>query len=138
MSDIYVKRPHPWYRAPPGVMKGPKRTLEYIIFGHLIKNEEGRAWYKKTYGYELSIDRLEDLNVPLELDELIKEKDIAFGCTSAPRRLEAVSDCLVITQIEFGPFTHTQVDDEVLQEDMPIPGQKEEKVKARLENEVGK
>ena len=139
-SDIYVKQP-PWYRAPPGVTKGPKRTQEYIIFGLFINNEEGRAWLKETYNCELSIDHKQDLNVPVQLNKLVKEKDMAFGCTSAPRRLEVVSDFLVITQIEFGPFTHDgpQAYDEVLQEDRrPIPGHKEVKVKAWLENEVGK
>jgi hypothetical protein len=105
------------------------------MFGLLIDNEEGRAWFKKTYGCELSIDHNQDLNVPVQLDKLVKKKDMAFGCTSA------LSDFLVITQIEFGPFTHDdpQYCDEVPQEDRrPIPGQKEEKVKAWLENEVGK
>jgi hypothetical protein len=72
---------------------------------------------------------------------LVKEKDMAFGCTSAQRRLEVVTDFLVITQIERGPFTHDdpQEYEEVLQEDCwPIPGQKEEEIKAWLENEVGK
>ena len=137
-SDI---RPPPWYRAPPGVTKGPKRTQIFIIFGILIDNEDGRAWFKETYDFELPSDHRQDLSVTIQLDDLVKEKDMAFGCTAATRRLDLFSDVLVITQIERGPFTHDgpQAYDEVLQEDRrPIPGQKEEKVKAWLENEVGK
>ena len=66
---------------------------------------------------------------------------MAFGCCFTPRRLELASDVLIITQIERVPFTHDgpQAYDEVLQEDRwPIPGQKEEKVKAWVEDEVGK
>ena len=141
MSDICVHHPPPWYRPPPGVTKGPKRSLEYIIFGLFIDNEEGRIWFNKTYDYELPIDHSEDLSVAMKLDDVVSEKGMAFGGTAAPRRLELVSDFLVITQIERGPFTHDgpQRYEEVLQEDhRPIPGQKEEKVKAWLENEVGK
>ena len=140
-SDIHVNRPPPWYRAPPGITKGPERTQASIIFGLLVNNEEGRAWFKKTYDYELRSDHKQDLSIPIHLGDVVKEKGMAIGCCFAPRRLELVSDVLVITQIERGPFTHDgpQAYDEVLQEDRrPIPGQKEEKVKAWLENEVGK
>ena len=112
-----------------------------IVFGLLIDNEEGRTWFKKTYDYELRSDHKQDLSIPIHLGDLVKEKDMAFGCCFAPRRLELVSDVLIITQIERGPFTHDgpQAYDEVLQENRrPIPGQKEEKVKTWLENEVGK
>ena len=144
--DIHVNPnpntlPPPWYRAPSGVMKGPKRIEDSIIFGLLIDNEDGRAWFKKTYDYELNSNHSEDLGICLQLDDLVKEKEMAFGCCPAQRRLELVSDVLVITQLERGPFIHDGPEgyDEVLQEDRkPIPGQKEEKVKAWLENEVGK
>jgi hypothetical protein len=135
-SDIYVNQPPPsWYRPPPGVTKGPKRSQEYIIFGLFIDNEEGRVWFKKTYEYELPFDHTEDLSIAMKLDDVVKKKALRGA---APRRLELVSDFLVIAQIEDGPFTHDgpQRYDEVLQEDRrPIPGQKEETVKAWLENE---
>ena len=133
--------PPPWYRPPPGVMKGPTRSQDSIIFGLLIDNDDGRAWFKKTFHHELLSDHSQDLGIVLQLDDLVTEKDMAFGCCPAPRRLELVSDALVITQIERGPFIHDgpETYDEVLQEDRrPIPGLKEEKVKGWLENEVGK
>ena len=133
--------PPPWYRPPPGVMKGPTRIQDSIVFGLLIDNEDGRAWFKKTYDYELRSDHRQDISIPIQLNDLVIEKDMAFGCCAAPRRLELVSDYLVITQIERGPFIHDgpETYDEVLQEDRrPIPGVKEEKVKAWLEKEVGK
>jgi hypothetical protein len=71
---------------------------------------------------------------------LVIEKDI-LPLGAVPRRLELVSDYLVITQIERGPFIHDgpETYDEVLQEDRrPVPGLKEEKVKAWLEKEIGK
>ena len=116
-SDTFVNRPPPWFRAPPGVTKGPIRTLEYIIFGHFIENDEGRAWFKRTYGAELSSDHNQDLTIPVLLAKMVKAKDMAFGCTTAPRRLEVLPDFLVITQIERGPFTHDgpQIYEEVLQ-----------------------
>ena len=115
-SDI---RPPPWYRAPPGVTKGPKRTQIFIIFGILIDNEDGRAWFKETYDFELPSDHRQDLSVTIQLDDLVKEKDMAFECSPATRRLDLFLDVLVITQIERGPFTHDgpQAYDEVLQED---------------------
>jgi hypothetical protein len=119
-------------------MKGPTRILDSIIFGLLIDNEEGRAWFKRKYEYELKKDHSEDLSIAMQLDDLVIENDIAFGCCPAPRRLETVSDVLVITQIERGPFIHDgpEAYEEVLQEDRkPIPGVKEEKVKAWLEKE---
>ena len=146
MSDIH-ENPHPhllpppWYRPPPEVTKGPKRMENCIIFGLLIDNEEGRAWFKKTYNCELKSDHSQDITIPIELEDLVKEKDMAFGCNPVQRRLELELDFLVITQIERGPFIHDgpEAYDEVLQEDRrPIPGQKEEKVKAWLENELGK
>ena len=66
---------------------------------------------------------------------------MAFGSCSAPRRLERVSDSLVITQIDCGPFIHDGPEgyEEVLQEDRrPVPGVMEETVKAWLEDIVGK
>lgn len=71
------------------------------------------------------------LGISFQLDDLVIEKDMAFGC-----------DYLVITQIERGPFIHDgqeTIYDDVLEEDRrPIPGLKEEKIKAWLEKEVGK
>ena len=133
--------PPPYYRPSPSVTKGPKRIARSIVFGLLIDNEDGRAWFKKTYDYELKSNHSEDLGIPLQLDDLVIEKDMAFGCCPAPRRLELVDDYLVITQIERGPFIHDgpETYDEVIQEDRkPIPGLKEEKVKTWLEKEVGK
>jgi len=73
---------------------------------------------------------------------LVIEKGIAFGCCAAPRRQEsAVSDFLVITQIQHGPFLHDgpEAYEEVLQEDRrPIPGVRDEEVKAWLKKELGK
>jgi hypothetical protein len=112
-----------------------------IVFGFLIDNEDGRAWYKKTYNRELRSDHREDLGIPLRLEKLVIEKGMAFGCCPAPRRLELIDDYLVITQIERGPFIFDgpETYDEVLEEDRrPIPGLKEEKVKNWLEKEVGK
>ena len=138
--DIHINShlPPPWYRPPPGITKGPTRILDSIIFGFLIDNEEGRAWFKRKYDYELKEDHSEDLGIAMQLDDLVIEEGIAFGCCPAPRRLELVSDVLVITQIERGPFIHDgpETYEEVLQEDRrPIPGVKEEKVKAWLEKE---
>jgi len=134
--------PPPWYRPPPGVMKGPTRTGDSVIFGLLIDYEVAREWIKKTYKYELRSDHSEDITIPYKFNKLVLEKGIAFGCCAAPRRLESlVSDTLVITQIERGPFIHDGPDayDEVLQEDhKPIPGVKEEEVKTWLEEELGK
>ena len=148
MSEINIHvNPHPgslpppWYRPPPGVMKGPTRIRDSIIFGLLIDNEAGREWFKKTYQYELLGDHSQDLNISTRLNKLVIEKDIAFGCCSAPRRLELVSDFLVITQIERGPFMHDgpETYEEVLQEDRrPIPSVKEEGVKTWLDKELGK
>ena len=115
--------------------------LDSIIFDLLIDNEDGRAWFKKACNYELPCNHKQDLNIPFRLNHIVIEKNMAFGCCPAPRRLELVSDCLVITQIERGPFIHDGPEsyDEVLQEDRrPIPGVKEKKVKAWLEKEVGK
>ena len=114
-------------------MKGPN-AWKIIIFGLLIDNEDGHARFKKTYYCELL------LVIPIELEDLVKEKDPAFGCNPVQRRLELELDFLVITQIERGPFAHDgpEAYDEVLQEDRnPIPNQ-EEKIKAWLENELGK
>ena len=133
--------PPPYYRPHPSITKGPKRISRSIVFGFLIDNEDGRAWFKKTSGIELKSNHSQDLSIPLKLDNLVKEMDMAFGCCPAPRRLELVSDCLVITQIDPGPFIHDgpETYDEVLEEDRrPVPGVNEEKVKAWLENEVGK
>ena len=113
--------------------------LDSILFYLLIDNEDGRAWFKKTYDCKLQSDHRQDINIPIQLDDMVIENDMAF--VPPLRRLELVSDYLVITQIERGPFIHDgpEAYDEVLQDDRrPIPGQKEEKVKAWLENEVGK
>jgi hypothetical protein len=59
--------PPPWYRPPPGVTKGPTRIEDSIIFGLLIDYEEGRAWFKKTYDYELRSDHSEDLGIVRQL-----------------------------------------------------------------------
>ena len=94
--------------------------------------------------YELQKDHKQDLSVPIQLDGLVKEKDVAFGCCSG---LELVSDVLVMNVIRVRLITNwtwsfydgPQSYDEVLQEDRrPILSQKEEKLKAWLENEVGK
>lgn len=138
-SDVGL--PHPCYRPPPGVMKGPTRMSDSIVFGFLIDNEDGRAWFNKSFKLQLPSNHQLDLNIPFRLNELVIKKDMAFGCCSASRRLEVVSDCLIITQIIRGPFIHDgpETYDEVVQEDLrPIPGLKEEKVKAWLEEEVGK
>ena len=131
----------PWYHPPAGVTKGPTRFLDSIIFSILIDNEEGHAWFKKVYDCELDSDHSQDLSITIQLDDLVIEKGISFGCCPAPRRLEVVSDFLVITQIERGPFIHDgpEAYDKVLQDDLrPIPGVKEKNVKAWLEKEVGK
>jgi hypothetical protein len=132
--------PPPWYRAPPGVTKGPTRTRSSIIAGLLIANDEGRRWFKESYNYELPDHHRQDVNIPIRLRKLLEEKGIALGCCTAPRRLEsAVSDCLVITQILQDPFVHDgpEAYEEVLQEDRkPIPGVKEE-VKGQLKKEFG-
>ena len=133
--------PPPNYRPHPSITKGPKRRSRSIVFGFLINYDDGRAWVKKTYGFELNSDHSQDLGIPLKLNILVKEKDMGFGCCPAPRRLELVSDCLIITQINRGPFIHDgpETYDEVLEEDLrPVPGVKEEQVKAWLEKEVGK
>jgi hypothetical protein len=140
--------PHPkgalppiWYRPPPDVTKGPTRTRASIIAGVLIANDEGRRWFLERYNYELAKDHLEDINILIRLRKLLEEGGIALGCCTALRRLESdVSDFLVITQIQQGPFVHDgpQAYGEVLQEDRkPIPGVREEEVKARLKKEFG-
>jgi len=145
--DIHVNPhpgtlPPPWYRPPPDVMKGPTRSADSIVFGLLIDNEAAREWFKNAYKYELRSDHSEDLSITIQLKKLVIEKGIAFGCCAAPRRLESlVSDFLVITQIEHGPFIHDgpETYEEVLEEHRrPIPGAKEEGVKARLHKELGK
>ena len=147
--DIHVNHPHPpEILSPPyyhhlllALQREPKRIARSIVFGLLIDNEDGRAWFKKTYDYEFKSNHIEDLGISLQLDDLVIEKDMAFGCCPAPRRLELVDDYLVITQIERGPFIHDgpKTYDEDLQEDTkPIPGLKEEKVKTWLEKELGK
>ena len=145
--DIHVNPypgtlPPPYYRPPPGVVKGPTRRARSIIFGLLIDNEVGREWIKKAYDYELQSDHSEDLTIYMQLEKLAIEKGIAFGCCAAPRRLEAlVADVLVITQIQSGPFTYDgpETYEEVLEEDRrPVPGVKEEEVKVWLEQELGK
>ena len=98
--------PPPYYRPHPSITKGPKRISRSIVFGLLIDNEDGREWFKKTFGFELNPNRTQDLGVPYKLDKLIKEKDMAFGCCSAQRRLELIDDYIVITQIDRGPFIH--------------------------------
>lgn len=134
--------PPPWYRPPPGVTKSRPRIQDSIIGGLLIDNREGRRWFKEAYNYELPSHHRQDVNIPTRLDKLVIEKGIALGCRTAPRRLEsAVSDFLVITQIQYGPFVNDGPDayEEVLQEDLrPIPGVKEEEIKARLKQELGK
>jgi hypothetical protein len=115
--------------------------LHHTNFGLLIDSEDGRAWIKKAYNCELRSDHSQDIIIPVQHNDLVKEKDMAFGCSPVQRRLELVLHFLVFTQIERGPFIHDgpKTYDEVLQDDRrPIPGQKEEKVKAWLVNEVGK
>ena len=131
--------PPPWYRPPPGVTKGPTRTRACIVAGLLITNDEGRRWFKQKYNYQLADHHGQDLNVLIRLEDLVKEKGIAFGCFTAPRRLESdVTDTLVITQIIEGPFVHDgpQSYEEVYEEDRkPVPGVREEEIKVQLKNE---
>lgn len=102
-----------------------------------------RRWLEDRFKLELATDHSEDINIPYQLNKLVLDNGIALGCCTAPRRLDPlVSDILVITQIDLrGPFVHDGPDayDEVLQEDRkPIPGVKEEEVKAWLMKETGK
>ena len=116
-------------------------AYDFIIFGILFNNEDGRTWFKEAYNFQLPSDHKRDLSVPIQLDGLLKKEGIAFGCCTAPRRLELVSDFLVITQIECGSFIHDgpETYNEVVQEDLrPVPGVKDEEVKAWIEKEVGK
>jgi hypothetical protein len=137
-SDIFS----PLYRPPPGVTKGRTRTGDSIIFGLLITYEVARKWLEDRFELNLASDHSEDINIPYQLNKLVLDNGIAFGCCTAPRRLDSlVSDILVITQIDpRGPFVHDGPDayDEVLQEDRkPIPGVKEEEVKTWLMKETG-
>jgi hypothetical protein len=72
---------------PPCVTKGPTNASaashvpSYSVFS--IDNEDGRAWFKETYDYELKSNNSEDL----QLDDLVIENDMAFGCCPALRRL---------------------------------------------------
>ncbi|KAF5378109.1 hypothetical protein D9615_007563 [Tricholomella constricta] len=105
-------------------------------------NDEGRRWFKDTYNIELADHHRQDGNVRLRLNPLLKEKNIdAYSCHTAPRRLEGViCDWLIVTQILLGPFVHNGPDyyEEVYDEKMkPVPGVKEEKVKAQLKKEFG-
>ena len=134
--------PRPWYRPPPGVTKGQPRRLDSIIAGPLFSNDEGRRWFKDTYNnYELAKNHSQDLNICTRLEDLVVEKGIAFGCAAAPRRFESgICDFIIITQIHHGPFTNDGPEcyEEVLQEEIkPIPGVKEEEVKAWLKKELG-
>jgi len=134
--------PPPWYRPPAHVTKGPTRTFSCIIGGLLIDNAEGRRWFKDTYGRELAAHGRQDMNVYLRLRKLFPEKGIdAFTCVLAPRRMEsAIEDFLVITHVETGSFENDGplAYEEVLQEERrPIPGVKEERVKAQLKEAFG-
>jgi len=132
--------PRPWYRPPPGVTKGPPRSLDSIIAGPLFSNDEGRRWFKDTHNYELAKNHSQDLNICSRLEDLVVEKGIAFGCAAAPRRFESgVCDFIIITQIHHGPFTNDGPEcyEEVLQAEIkPVPGVKEETVKAWLKEEL--
>ncbi|KAF5378132.1 hypothetical protein D9615_007570 [Tricholomella constricta] len=134
--------PPPFYRPPSSVVTGRRRTRSCIIGGLLIDNDEGRRWFKDTYNIELADHHREDMNVRLRLIPLLKEKNIdAYSCHTAPRRLEGVvCDWLIVTHIQLGPFVHSGPDyyEEVYDEDVkPVPGVKEEKVKAQLKKEIG-
>ncbi|KAG6812467.1 hypothetical protein H0H92_002732 [Tricholoma furcatifolium] len=133
--------PFPSYRPPPEVTDGPPRCRRSIVSGPLIHNDEGRRWFKETYNIELAEHGGQDMNVNLRLDKLLREKGIdAYGVHSASRRLELIDDFLVVTHVKHGPFIHTGPEnvEEVLEEDRkPIPGAKEEKVKADLLSKLG-
>ena len=133
--------PPPWYRPPPGVTKGPLRARTCIVAGLLITNDEGRRWFKERFNYQLADHHGQDVNVFIRLEGLVKEKGIAFGCFTAPRRLESdVTDTLVIMQIIEGPFFHDgpRSYEEVYEEDRkPVPGVREEEISVQLKKELG-
>ncbi|KAG6847520.1 hypothetical protein H0H93_007603, partial [Arthromyces matolae] len=144
--DIYHRPPGPLpppgYRPPPGVVKGPLRTRLSIIGGLLISNDEGRRWFNDTYTYKLPPRHSVDRTVNMRLEPLLFEKDLdVYGICTAPRRLESeISDFLVITFVQHGPFTHDgpEAYEEVYDENRkPIPGVKEEKIKEQLKEYFG-
>jgi hypothetical protein len=131
--------PPPWYRPPAHIKKGPTRARASIIAGLLISNEEGCRWFKEKYNYELPAHHRQDMNVAIRLETLLEEKGIALGGCTAPRRLEIISDFLVITQVLQGPFVHDGPEryEEVFQEDLkPIPGVLEGEVEAKLKRNL--
>ncbi|KXN84935.1 hypothetical protein AN958_11918 [Leucoagaricus sp. SymC.cos] len=133
--------PPPWYRPPSGVTKGRPHLRNCIKAGLIISNEEGRRWFEQRFGVRLADHHRQDCNVPLRLNGLVQEAGIAVGCSFAPRRQESgVSDFLVITQTQYGQWMNDGPDnyEEVFQEELkPHPSVHEDKVKDRLENELG-
>ncbi|KAG6827604.1 hypothetical protein H0H92_011143 [Tricholoma furcatifolium] len=135
--------PVPCYRPAPGDTKGLRRTRASIIGGLLIDNDEGRRWFKEKYDVELADHRYNgrDINVNLRIRRLLEEEGIdAYHICTAPRRFESVCGFLIITHIERGPFiregpeAYEEVYDEVLK---PVPGLKEEQVRADLLLKLG-
>ena len=57
--------PPPWYRPLSEVDKGLPRLRTRIAAGLVIDNEEGRQWFFRAYGTQLTSDQRQDLNIPL-------------------------------------------------------------------------
>ncbi|KDR82866.1 hypothetical protein GALMADRAFT_134407 [Galerina marginata CBS 339.88] len=110
-----------------------------IKAGLLVSNEEGRRRFKEKYDIELT--DLQDMNIPLRLSRILRDKLIALGCIYAPRRSDPfMSDFLVITQCLSGCWRNDGPDNyqEVLMEDVkPKETVNEEQVKEWLEKELG-
>lgn len=130
----------------PDDKKGTLRQRSCIIGGLLIENDEGRRWFKDTFGHELASDHTEDISVMVALWRKLDPDGMdtptvclvsqCHGCHSNGHNAQCfVFDFLVITYIEPGPFWHDGVNDcdFVLDEQLkPCPGVKETEVKQQL------
>ncbi|KAF8161307.1 hypothetical protein B0H34DRAFT_700383 [Crassisporium funariophilum] len=140
MMAAHRKPGSPWY-GPPTDSNGTPCVSGTINAGLLVSNEEGRRWFKQKYGIELADHHRQDFNVPLRLGQILRDNDMALGCTLVSRRSDTFRDFLVITQClrdcwrNYGSF----ISNEVCLEDVQLMEEAhEERTKTWLERELGK
>jgi hypothetical protein len=113
----------------------------WINAGLIISNEEGRCWFERKYEIKLAEHHRQDSNIPLCLNRIIQDAGITIGCCFAPRRNEsAVSDFLVITQMQRGEWMNDGPEnyEEVFNKEwQQHPSTCEEEAKQWLEKELG-
>ncbi|EKM78311.1 hypothetical protein AGABI1DRAFT_114623 [Agaricus bisporus var. burnettii JB137-S8] len=131
--------------------KGTLRQKSCIIGGLFIENNEGRRWFKDTFGHELASNHSEDVSILMALMKDLEPhgidargvsfvapwpdfhtKDVSLECSTF--------DFLVITYVERGPFLYDGPNgcEFVLDEQRkPLPGVKEAHVKEQLKKEFG-